>query len=110
MLLFIILKEKKTVPPKCSDTNTTHPCKQRGENSSCDNHGDDLFLSTTTKNFQEKMVNRLCNKFPGMILPERQSAQLVLFHINHEKPSKFKASREHRKQDKISIFSRNKII
>lgn len=24
------------------------------------------------------MVNRLCNKFPGMILPERQSAQLVL--------------------------------
>lgn len=62
------------------------------------------------KNFQEKMVNRLCNKFPGMILPERQSAQLVLFHINHEKPSKFKASREHRKQDKISIFSRNKII
>lgn len=62
------------------------------------------------KNFQEKMVNRLCNKFPGMILPERQSAQLVLFHINHEKPSKFKASREHRKQDKISIFSHNKII
>lgn len=62
------------------------------------------------KNFQEKMVNRLCNKFPGIILPERQSAQLVLLHINHEKSSKFKASREHRKQDKISIFSHNKII
>ena len=45
-----------------------------------------------------------------MILPERQSAQLVLFHINHAKSGKFKASGEHRKQDKISVFSHNKII
>lgn len=56
------------------------------------------------------MVNRLHNKFPGMILPERQSAQLVLFHINHAKSGKFKASGEHRKQNKISMFSHNKII
>lgn len=54
MRLFVILKEKKTVPPNCSDANTIHPCKQRGENSSCDNHSDGLFLSTTRKNSFKK--------------------------------------------------------
>lgn len=56
------------------------------------------------KLLQEKpLVARLCNHSPGTILPERQSAQLVLLHINHTKPAKAEASGEHRKQNKTSI-------
>lgn len=112
MLLLSILKEKKAVPRDVSGAHTIHRCQRAGGSSSCDNRSDGLFLSATRKNSckKKKMANRLHNQFPGMILPERQSAQLVLFHINHAKSGKFKASGEHRKQDRMSMFSHNKII
>lgn len=69
-----------------------------------------VVYSTTRKTLVRKMFTRLRNKFPGMFLPERQSAQLVLFRINHTKSEEFKASGGHRKQDKMSMFSHNKII
>lgn len=103
------LEEKATVPQGCSGARTVRCCQREGTGSSRDNHSGGSF-DYQKNDGKKEMVNRLRNKFPGMILPERQSAQLVLLHINHAKSGKFKASGEHRKQDKISVFLHNKVI